>query len=63
MTHGFSTTQTATGFNWNIARTEWNEELGKGVTTIVKTGTAATRAKALGAAKKWVIFFRRGGSL
>jgi hypothetical protein len=32
-------------------------------TTKIETGTAPTRAKAVSAAKRWVLFFRRGGAL
>lgn len=63
MTHGFRTTKTAQGFEWAITRTEWNEAAGRSFTTELKAGVSATRAKALGAAKKWVLFFRRGGSI
>lgn len=61
MAYGFTTTKNENGFAWAITRTEWNEEIQKGVTTIVKSGIRATRAQAMGAAKKWVLFFRRGG--
>jgi hypothetical protein len=63
MTYGFRTTKTAQGFEWAITRTEWNEAAGRSFTTEPKSGFASTRAKALGMAKKWVLFFRRGGSL
>jgi hypothetical protein len=63
MAHGFNTTQTANGFNWSVTRIEWSEELGRSITTVLKAGTKPTRAQATGAAKKWVLFFRRGGSL
>lgn len=63
MTYGFSTTKTISGYNWVITRTEWSDEIGRAISTIVKSGVCATRAKALGAAKRWVLFFRRGGQL
>ena len=63
MTHGFSTTKTAQGFNWAITRTVWDEAAGRSFTSTLKSGDENTRAKALGRAKKWVVFFRRGGSL
>jgi hypothetical protein len=63
MAHGFNTTKTADGYSWTITATEWSDDLGKAITTVVKSGTKATRAQALGAAKKWVLFFRRGGAL
>lgn len=63
MTYGFNTTKNGNSYNWTITRTEWIAELDRAVTTIVKAGTKATRAQALGAAKKWVLFFRRGGVL
>ena len=63
MTHGFTTTKTATGFDWAITQTTWDAEAGRAFTTTLKAGSEATRAKALGRAKKWVLFFRRGGSL
>lgn len=63
MAYGFTTTKTAAGFTWAITATEWNAELGKAVTTTLKAGASATRAQATGAAKRWVLFFRRGGSL
>lgn len=63
MTYGFSTTKTASGFEWAISRTTWNEVCGKSETVVVRCGSSESRAKALGAAKRWVLFFRRGESL
>jgi hypothetical protein len=63
MAYGFQTTKTAQGFVWGVTRTEWNEELGRAVTTLLKSGLAPTRAKATGIAKRWTLFFRRGGAL
>ena len=56
MAYSWNTKQTATGFEWAITCTTY--ETG---TTTLKSGKSATRAKAMGIAKKWVIFFRRGG--
>ena len=63
MTYGWNTTQTDQGFNWSIVRTEWNAEIGRATCTTIKAGASATRAQATGAAKRWVLFFRRGGNL
>jgi hypothetical protein len=63
MTHGFRTTKTAEGFEWAIVRTEWNESAGRSFSTVIKSGLTSTRAKSLGMAKKWVLFFRRGGAI
>ena len=63
MTHGWTTTKTKAGFDWAITQTVWNAEAGRSFTTTLKAGSEATRAKAMGRAKKWVLFFRRGGSL
>ena len=61
MAHGFNTTKTADGYNWNVTRTVWNEEVGKAETVSLKSGTEKTRARATAAAKTWVLFFRKGG--
>jgi hypothetical protein len=61
MAYGFHTTKTESGFAWAIVRTEWSDALGHSVTTTVKNGVRATRAQALGSAKRWVLFFRKGG--
>jgi hypothetical protein len=56
MAHSFRTNQTKTGFNWAVVAIEYGQP-----ETILKSGTASTRAKATGAAKRWTLFFRRGG--
>lgn len=63
MTHGFTTTKTASGFAWTITETVWSDHLARAVTTIVQSGVRPTRAQAMGAAKRWVLFFRRGGKI
>lgn len=63
MAHGFSTTQTTAGFAWSVTRTIWDANLGRAVTTTLKSGNRPTRAQATGAAKRWVLFFRRGGQV
>lgn len=61
MTHGWNTTQTEAGFTWSVTQTTWQADRANTVT--LKAGRATTRAQATGAAKRWVLFFRRGGSL
>ena len=56
MAYSWKTQKTETGFEWAITGT--THENG---TVILKSGHSATRAKAAGIAKKWVLFFRRGG--
>lgn len=63
MTHGWNTRQTQDGFKWAITQTVWSDEAGRAVTTTLKAGMAPTRARATGLARRWVLFFRRGGSL
>lgn len=63
MTYGWTTTKNEAGFTWAVTSTEWSEELGRGVSKVLKSGSVATRAKASGAAKRWVLFFRRGGAI
>lgn len=61
MTHGWTTTKTATGFKWEVTRTEWDAALGKSITTSLRDGVLPTRARAMSIAKKWALYFRRGG--
>jgi hypothetical protein len=63
MAYGWHTTQTETGFTWAITLTTWNADLGRATTSTIKAGASPSRARATGAAKRWVLFFRRGGSL
>lgn len=58
-----TTTKTANGFDWAVSRVEWCEVAGRAITTVLKSGSTNTRAKAEGAAKRWILFFRRGGSI
>jgi len=57
MAYSWKTTKTETGFDWAITGTTSEG------TIILKSGHSATRAKAMGIAKKWVVFFRRGGRI
>lgn len=61
MAHGYSTTKTAGGFVWSVHHTEWNAALGRAVSTVLKSGTSSTRARATGRARAWTLFFRHGG--
>ena len=61
MCFGYSTTKTPAGFGWSVHRTEWNADLQRGVSTVLKSGTLPTRARATGQARRWTLFFRRGG--
>jgi len=63
MTHGWNTTKTEAGFEWNVTRTVWDAEANRAVSTVLKSGVCGTRAQAAGASKRWVLFFRRGGSI
>lgn len=63
MTYGWKTTKAANGFEWNLYKIEWSEELQHGVTTVLKAGISKTRAQASGIAKKWVLYARKGGEV
>jgi len=63
MAYSWNTKQTATGFEWAITCTVWNADENKARTEVLVNGQATTRAKAMGIAKKWVLFFRKGGKI
>lgn len=56
MTHGWNTTKTEAGYRWQVSRFEY----GAGA-TILQSGVCTTRAKAMGRAKAWALYYRRGG--
>lgn len=56
MSHGWNTTKTAAGYVWTVTRFIYG-----GGTTTLQTGTCPTRAQAAGRAKKWVLYYRKGG--
>jgi hypothetical protein len=60
---GRTTTKTPEGFAWKVTSTVWDETAQKAVTTTLKSGVRATRAQALTPAKKWLVYFRRGGKI
>lgn len=60
--YGWNTTKTANGYRWdvteNFSRTTPNADGRYVDTTIKASGNAATRAQAMGAAKRHVLFYR-----
>lgn len=62
MAHGWSTKKTATGYEWSVTRTVWDDAAGRAFTTILQTGTAKTRARAAGAASRVCLQYRRAAA-
>lgn len=58
MTIGFNTKKTEAGFEAIIYQIVHNEPM-----KVLKTAKFQTRAKATGYAKRWTLFFRRGGAV
>lgn len=54
MIHGWNTEKTAESFIWRV----YSFQRGIGQVTL-QSGICTTRAKAMGQAKKWVLFYRR----
>ena len=65
MQASFNTTKTAEGYSWKVyevvssATPLENGSYAKFITR--QTGVKATRAQALGIAKKWTLYYRKGG--
>ncbi len=61
MTYGWNTHKTNSGYSWAITRTVFDEASGHGQTTIIKSGFRTTYARAMHQAKRWCLYFRKGG--